>query len=133
MKPSSPPRGRKPLSPATARNAALINLLATPGLGTLMAGRLVAGCGQLILALIGFGFLLAWFVALLRQYYGQIAGDVPITPIAWIGETGGVLFIAAWLWSLVTTVGLVREARRNALRVFDEIPSPPPPIPPVST
>ena len=124
MKPSSPPRGRKPLSPAAARNAVLLNQLATPGLGTLMAGRLVVGIGQLLLALAGFGFVVVWFVALLRQYYGQITGEVPITPIAWLGEIGAVLFLAAWFWSLVTSIRLVREARRNALDRFAEIPPP---------
>lgn len=130
MKPSSPRGSRKPLSTATARNAVLINLLATPGLGTLMAGRLVMGVGQLMLAVAGFGFIVVWFLALLRQYYGQIIGDVPVTPIAWLGETGAVLFIAAWGWSLVTSISLVREARRNVPTVFAEIP---PPLPPVST
>ena len=130
MKPSSPRRRRKPLSTTTARNAVLINLLATPGLGTLLAGRLVAGGGQLILALAGFGFMVGWFVTLLRQYYGQITGDVPVTPIAWLAATGAGLFIAAWGWSLVTSIGLMREARRNAPAAFAEIP---PPLPPVST
>ncbi len=124
MKPSSPQRNRKPLSSAAARNAVLINLLATPGLGTLMAGRLVVGVGQLILALAGFGFIVVWFVALLRQYYGQISGDVPVTPIAWLGQTGAGLFIAAWCWSLVTSISLVREARRNAPAAFAAIPPP---------
>lgn len=130
MKPSSPRRSRKPLSSATARNAVLVNLLATPGLGTLLAGRLVLGIGQLILALAGFGFILVWFVALLRQYYGQITGDVPVTPIAWFAETGAGLFFAAWCWSLVTSISLIREARRNAPAAFAAIP---PPLPPVST
>lgn len=124
MKPSSPPRGRKPLSSAAARNAVLLNQLATPGLGTLMAGRLVVGIGQLLLALAGFGFVVVWFVALLRQYYGQITGEVPITPIAWLGEIGASLFLAAWFWSLVTSIKLVREARRNAPDRFAEIPPP---------
>lgn len=121
-------RGRKPLSPATARNAVLINLLATPGLGTLMAGRRVVGVGQLILALAGFGFIVVWFAALLRQYYGQISGDVPVTHVAWLAETGAVLFGAAWAWSLVTSISLVRQARRDAPDPFAEIPPPPPPV-----
>jgi hypothetical protein len=124
MKPFSPVRGRKPLSAAAARNAVLINLLATPGLGTLMAGRIVVGVGQLILAVAGFGFLVLWFVALLRQYYGQISGDVPVTPIAWLGESGAVIFLAAWSWSLVTSISLVREARRNAPAAFAAVPPP---------
>ena len=44
----------KPVSRTTAHNAALLNQLATPGLGSLMAGRWLAGVGQLALAVAGF-------------------------------------------------------------------------------
>jgi len=125
---SSPRRSRKPLSPATARNAALVNQLATPGIGTLMTGRIVLGLGQLLLALAGFGFFVAWFVTVLRQFYGLIEGDVPVRPVGWLFETGAALFLAAWCWSLVTSIGLIREARRNAPAAFAEIPPPPPPL-----
>ena len=40
-----------PLSRSAARNAALLNQCATPGLGSLMAGRRLAGIGQLLLAI----------------------------------------------------------------------------------
>src|SRR5262245_11560325 len=120
MKPSSPPRLRKPLSRARARNSALINQLATPGLGSLMAGRWVAGIGQLILAIAGFGLLLAWFVGVLTQFYGLINSDVPPRPVGWLGGAGALTFIAAWLWALVTSVSLLRDARRNAEAEFQE-------------
>ena len=63
---------RAPLKPAKARNCVLINLFATPGLGSLMAGRVIAGLGQLILALAGFVMIVAWFVETMLQFYGQI-------------------------------------------------------------
>lgn len=106
--------GKKPLTRDSARNAALINLLATPGLGTIMIGKLALGLAQLALALAGFAFVLAWFIAVLRQYYGQITGNVEIKSVAWIGLVGVALFGAAWFWSLVTSIGLIRQARRNA-------------------
>ena len=124
MKPSSLRRSHKPLSAAAARNAVLLNLLATPGLGTIMARRRVVGIGQLILALAGFGFIVVWFVALLRQYYGLITGDVPLTPLTWLAQAGVGLFMAAWCWSLVTSISLLRAARRNAPAVFAAIPPP---------
>ena len=55
MKPSSP--GRKPVSRAKAKNAAMLNLLATPGLGSLLCGRWIAGIGQLALAFAGFAIV----------------------------------------------------------------------------
>lgn len=122
--PTKTSSARKLLSPSTARNAALVNQLATPGLGTLMAGRIVTGIGQLVLALVGFGFFVTWFVALLIQFYGQIEGDVAVRPVGWLAQAGAGLFIAAWCWSLVTSVSLIREARRNAPAVFAAMPPP---------
>jgi len=102
----------------------LTNLLATPGLGTLMAGRIGTGIGQLLLALVGFGFFLAWFLALLTQFYGQIEGKVVVRPVGWLVATGAASFLAAWCWSLVTSISLVREARRNAPDDFANLPPP---------
>ncbi len=121
---------RKLLTPAAARNAALLNQCATPGLGSLIAGRILAGLGQLALALTGFGFFVAWFVAELRQFYSLMDGTSEVKPIGWIALTGVGIFGAAWLWSLVTSLSLLREARRNAPAVFAQ-PPPPPPLPPV--
>jgi hypothetical protein len=112
--------GGKVLNRTSARNSFLINQLATPGLGSLMAGRYVAGTGQLLLALIGFGLVVAWFAALLMQVYQQIDNPTQAKPVTWLGEAGGVTFAAAWLWSLVTSLSLLREARLN-----EKLPGPP--------
>jgi hypothetical protein len=66
MKPSSRPR--KPISRVAARNAALINQLATPGLGSLMGRRWISGACQLLLSLTGCVMLLVWFFKEMIQY-----------------------------------------------------------------
>lgn len=104
----------KPLTPASARNAALVNQLATPGLGTLMLGKLALGLAQLALAIAGFLFIIAWFAMILFQYYGQISGNVEVKPVGWIGITGAILFVAAWTWSLFSSIGFIRKAKRLA-------------------
>ena len=114
MKPSFPQPRRKPVDAVAARNAALINQFATPGLGSLMAGRWIAGSGQLALAVAGFIMVVVWFFKVMIQYYGEIGGDVQPHPVGWIGGMGGILFVASWFWSLVTSIGLFVEARRNA-------------------
>ena len=114
MKSSSPQPRRKPVDLARARNATLINQCATPGLGSLMAGRWIAGSGQLALALAGFVMVIVWFFKIMIQYLGQITGDVQPQPVGWIGVTGGILFVASWLWAWVTSISLFFEARRNA-------------------
>src|ERR1017187_409782 len=103
MKPSFPRTGRKPVDTVSARNAALVNQLATPGLGSLMAGRWIAGSGQLALAVAGFLMVVVWFFKTMIQYYGQIGGDAQPQPVGWVGVTGGILFAASWFWALATT------------------------------
>jgi len=114
MKSSFPQPKRKPVDSAGARNAALVNQCATPGLGSLMAGRWIAGSGQLALAVAGFVMVIVWFFKIMIQYFGQITGDVQPHPVGWIGMTGGIMFVASWLWAWVTSISLFFEARRNA-------------------
>jgi hypothetical protein len=93
----------------TARNA-LLNLLAMPGLGSLLAGRKVAGTGQIIFVTGGSVMLFVWLFKVLAQYYGLMFGDVQPQAVGWIGETGGALFAVSWLWAAVTSFSLFREA-----------------------
>ncbi len=120
MKPSSP--RRKVVSRTAARNAALVNQCATPGLGSLMAGRWIAGTGQLLLAVAGFVFVVMWFLKTMTQLYDQIDGDVEPHPVGWIGELGAVLFGAAWLWALVTSLSLVARAKSEEPTVPQTLP-----------
>jgi 4a-hydroxytetrahydrobiopterin dehydratase len=118
MKPSS---ATKKISRAKARNAALLNQLATPGLGSLMARRWIAGTGQLLLALAGFLLIMIWFAQMMLGYYGQMFSDAPPRPTT--GPTnlilGTGLFGLAWLWSLVTSFSLLREASRVSLESLE--------------
>jgi serine protease Do len=105
-----------PLSRSAARNAALLNQCATPGLGSLMAGRRLAGIGQLLLSIAGFLMVLGWFGLLALQTYEQLINDAQPKSVARLGEAGAVIFIAAWLWSLITSLSVLREARANEHR-----------------
>jgi 4a-hydroxytetrahydrobiopterin dehydratase len=117
MKPSS--RRRRPVSRAVARNAALVNQLATPGLGSLMGRRWLAGAGQISLSLAGFVMICVWFFKEMIQYYGQITGDVKVEPVGWIGEWGAILFVASWFWALVTSFSLLREISTAGLQSLE--------------
>jgi 4a-hydroxytetrahydrobiopterin dehydratase len=123
MKPSST-RGK--ISRNAARNAALVNLLATPGLGSLMAQRWFAGIGQLALAVVGFALFVFWFVKVMIQYYEQIGSDAPTSPIHWkMALTGTAIFVLSWLWSAVTSLNLMREAAANTDRSLKNFAAPP--------
>ena len=123
MKTSSPTPAPVVLSSARARNAVLLNQLATPGLGSLLARRWFAGTGQLLLALAGFVLLLVWFVQTMRDYYGLMfdAHADPHTTNFGL-KYGALVFLAAWLWSLVTSFQILNSVKTP-------VPGAPPPLP----
>jgi 4a-hydroxytetrahydrobiopterin dehydratase len=118
MKPSL---ASKKISRVKARNAMWLNQLATPGLGSLMAQRWIAGTGQLLVFLAGFTIYCAWAIKNLSQYYNLMYGDAPPQGIGWnrLASTGVVLCAAAWLWSLWTSFSLLRAASRVSLESLE--------------
>jgi len=116
MKPSL---ASKKISRVKARNAMWLNQLATPGLGSLMARRWIAGGGQLVLSGAGFALVMVWFGKMMIQFYGQISGNVEVHPIGRILLAGVILFALAWLWSLWTSFSLLREASQVSLESLE--------------
>ena len=109
-----PNRGQ-PIDRARATNCAVINLAATPGLGSWLVGRMVEGVAQLILSVTGFCLLIGWFVQLVIVAVKQLGGASPDARTSlWLLKVGGGLFVLAWIWSLVTSISVWREAKRNA-------------------
>ena len=106
---------RKPLSRSKAGNCVLINQCATPGLGSILARRYVAGAGQLLVALAGFGLFIAWFVQVMIKFYSLIndaSADARMD--FFLLKLGLIIFAIAWLWAWFTSINVMREARRNA-------------------
>jgi hypothetical protein len=127
MKTSSAAQPKRPKR-STAANCLIVNQLATPGLGSLMAGRFVAGTVELTLSLLGFGFVMGWFFQIFMQYYRQMNELPPQPPpYPWMGKAGVIIFAAAWLLSWITSLSVLRESRRN------EAAQPPPAVPPKIT
>ncbi len=81
-----------------------------------MAGRRVAGIGQLLLFLAGFMMFLSWFVLSALQTYNELVNDAQPKSVASLGEAGALTAAAAWLWSLVTSLSILRKARDNERR-----------------
>ena len=100
-----------------ARNATLLNLLGTPGLGSLMAGRIVAGSGQLILAIAGFTLVVIWFVQVMSGYYSQMYREETThqTTVYTGLLLGAGIFALAWVWSLATSISLMRAASQGKI------------------
>jgi hypothetical protein len=102
----------------------LINLAATPGLGSLMARRFFSGIGQLLLALGGSVLIVSWvFELCYRVFLQQLGNPVPPDSSGWLWKWGLLLFGAGWLWSLATSLSLLWQARADG-------PVEPKPIPP---
>lgn len=91
-----------------------------------MAGRIISGIGQLLLAVTGFAMVVAWFLTVIIQFYSLIGGGGDANPrsVAWLALAGFGVFGLAWLWALVTTVSILREGRRNEAADFDQVAPP---------
>jgi TM2 domain-containing membrane protein YozV len=115
----------RPLSRARAVSCLLVNLAATPGLGSLLARRIFAGIGQLLLALAGFGLIVVWMFELFLHMTYQQLGE-PVLPRVHDGmlRWGLICFIASWLWSLATSISLLRQAKNDEAAGPKPVPPP---------
>jgi hypothetical protein len=94
----------------------LVNQLATPGLGSLLARRFVSGTGQLLLALAGFSLSTVWMFqfsySLVLEQWDQPG---PSRAPDWMWTWGLVLLGTGWGWALLTSISLYREAQKMSL------------------
>lgn len=121
----------KPLDRGKALSALLVNQLATPGLGSIVAGRRVSGWAQLILAAAGALLFLAWWFRVLSFYYELMIWDEAVQEPNLhhgMGKLGAALFGVAWLWALGTSLSLIREARANTRKALLQADQQPPVI-----
>ena len=101
--------------------ALAINLGATPGLGSFVAGHRVVGVFQMGLSVSGFIAILAWFWELLRGAWESVqAGGSISWPPAQALIVGCALFAGAWLWSLVTSLQILRNLRKTTPPILPE-------------
>jgi hypothetical protein len=109
--------------------------LATPGFGSLVAGRKVEGYLQAAIGIIGFGVTIVlggrffyWFITNHSRLYGTPDPD-PVgvflevwsmvrLPLAGIG-----IYAVAWIWALATSLMVLRGApKKNAPPVLGDRP-----------
>ena len=115
MKTSSDHAPRPGPKRSTALNCLIINQFATPGLGSIMAGRYVAGAVQLLLAVVGFCLFLGWFVQMMVKTYRLAAGLAPEPDrYPWMGRAGVLIFFISWVLAWPTTISVLRAARKTA-------------------
>ena len=96
-------------------NALVLNLATTPGLGSFLAGRRAVGIVQMLAAVSGFVVLMLWFWDLARQFWSLLqSGDGAVQPDLRQLVVGGGLFGGAWLWSLWTSISILRQSKDGA-------------------
>ena len=106
---------RPPLSAVRAWAFVGINLLATPGLGSYWGGRRMAGRGQMLFSVIGFFLIVGWiFKFSYNVSMAEIDGNDAATVPAWWWEGGLLAFGIGWVWSLISSVGMVMESFQAA-------------------
>jgi hypothetical protein len=102
-----------PVTRAKAVTYLILNLLATPGLGTWMAGSKLVGALQMAVAGAGFCGIVAWFGFLGANLIRQFQGHSPRAGHGWLGWGGALLFGVAWCWSLITSLLLLRASKKE--------------------
>jgi hypothetical protein len=113
--PAAAPRRAKPWT------CVLVNQLAFPGLGTVMAGRRGVGYCQATIMVAGFVLFMVWIVlgslALMRLVQDPTTTQEDLYAAwrgtAWTGVLGLALSAAAWFWSLASSIEILREARQT--------------------
>jgi hypothetical protein len=94
----------------------VINLLAFPGLGTVMAGRRI-GYSQSVVMVMGFvltvGYLL-WYLFVAVRYmtnsgWTETEFQAHYRPYLWALYSGVGLCLVAWLWALASSIVLWRN------------------------
>jgi len=120
---------RPPLTVTRAWTCLGINLFATPGLGSYIGGRKAAGAGQLCLSVVGFLLITTW---MFKTFYGVVTAEMngtdSVAPGAIWWQSGTFFFALAWVWSLVTSISLVREVGSTPVVApppLTTLPSPP--------
>ena len=96
-----------------------MNQLAFPGLGTIMARRWT-GYIQATIMVLGFclfvGFMLVYFADVSRFALGELSDEqfrAHYRSWLWTLWGGLGLTVLAWLWALVSSIFILREASRN--------------------
>jgi hypothetical protein len=101
------------LDETLAWSALATNLLVLPGLGSIMARRRVSGVLQAVLALAGTGLALYWLVSFVRLWSAEGSFPMDGGEDFGLGLSGVGIFGLGWLWSLVTSLLVLREVRRG--------------------
>jgi len=117
-----------PLNRDRAWACVLLNL-SVPGWGSLKAGRVFAGVGEIIIVFSGLSLLGAWLFGWMnRVFQSELDNPLPPTPGAWLWKWGIGLVGLSCIWTIVTCISIMREAKayeENVPPRLSDLPNPP--------
>ena len=90
------------------------NLFVMPGVGSWMAGQRALGVAHVLMSFGGVLLMTVWLCWFVFQWIESQQMPKSAGPYLWVAVLGVVLFAGAWLWSLMSSVALLRRAGRNA-------------------
>ncbi len=90
----------KKISQGLAIASLLINIFLVPGLGTIIGGRWKTGLAQIIL------FVLSSTLIFAGVILSTILIGIPIL------IAGGILYLGAWVWAIVSGIQLIKESEQ---------------------
>src|SRR5580658_4341629 len=106
---SAPPK--RPLTLDRAWAYVLLNI-SVPGWGSWKAGRKVAGFGEMFILVVCLFLLGLWFLKYMNRIFQSEVGDtLPPIPPNWLWQWGIGLYVVSLVWTIVTSVSVIREAR----------------------
>lgn len=103
----TPPQ--KPITRSAAWIALLTNLFVMPGVGSWMAGQRLLGAVHFLMSCAGVGMMMVWLCWFMFQWIKSQSMPQARGPVFLLAAGGVVLFAAAWLWSLMVSIALVRR------------------------
>lgn len=93
----------------------LLNLVVFPGLGTILAKRVISGILQMMLALSGLVLACAWLYKAILVYVASIRHGSGTEPPTWRMALIALGFLmVSWVWSTASGIVLLRDARGHA-------------------
>lgn len=103
--------------------ASVMQNLATPGVGSLKAGRIFTGICQLTLAVASCVLIGTWVIGWsYRIYLAQADEPVPQNSSGWLLKWGVISFAVSWLWAMITCVSLVLQANTAERERLRKVP-----------